>query len=53
MRCRKVQDEQRERRVHGLWGEHVFGDGGRNIVVGVSGLSCELKFGSVELNLYV
>ena len=49
MRGRQVQDEQRECCLYGLWGEHVLGDGRRNNVVGVFGLSFELEFGSIEL----
>jgi hypothetical protein len=36
--------------VHGLWGGHVFGDGGCNNVVGMSGLSFELDFTQLKLN---
>ena len=42
--CWKVQDEQRKRRVHRLWGEHVFDDGGRKHSVNVSGVPFEHEF---------
>ena len=36
--------------MHGLWGGNVFGDGGRNNVVGMLGLSFELEFTQLKLS---
>ena len=40
VRCRQVQGEQRERRVHGLCVRQVFGDGGLEYSVNVPELWC-------------
>ena len=41
--CWQVQDDQRERRVHGLWCGYLFYDGGGVSCINVRFLSCKLE----------